>query len=385
MSHRFLSAHYVFSVSSPPLRRGVLEIAEDGRIVSLRQFSECVERENEIEFFDGVLVPGFVNTHCHLELSYLRGKIPRETGHEGFIERIVRLIASQKVDYQSIYDAVSEMREEGIVAVGDISNGDISVRAKQYSDIFFMTFVEIADFFDNTYGVNRLKYAQQTAAKFENVGFAAHAPYTCSPGFVAEVSRLGRSVFSIHNQEARSEDEMYLRASGDMFNFMSRKCRFDDCLPTKTTSLAGYLPFVETEQRNILLVHNTFTSSEDIRLAEKLSPHIYWCLCPLSNLYIQNARVDANLFRQHNCKITLGTDSLASNERLSILEEMRALNYVEFEELLSWATLNGSKALSIEKDFGSFEEGKQPGVNLITNFDLNRKHLTPQSRVQKIV
>jgi cytosine/adenosine deaminase-related metal-dependent hydrolase len=137
--------------------------------------------------------------------------------------------------------------------------------------------------------------------------------------------------------------------------------------PSGKTSLQTYLPLLSTDVKT-LLVHNTYTSAADVTYATSIHPNLYWCLCTNANLYIENMLPDVNMMRAAGLRITLGTDSLASNDSLSILSEMNLLQErfdVPTEELLKWATFNGAEFLEIDRRFGSFELGKQPGINLV--------------------
>jgi cytosine/adenosine deaminase-related metal-dependent hydrolase len=111
--------------------------------------------------------------------------------------------------------------------------------------------------------------------------------------------------------------------------------------------------------------------------------------CPNSNLYIENQLPPVFLFRKENLNICLGTDSLASNHELSVLAEMITLQIhfpeIKLEELVCWATLNGAKALKMENRFGSFEVGKNPGVNLISGIDFKTMKLTEKSKVKRLI
>ncbi len=117
--------------------------------------------------------------------------------------------------------------------------------------------------------------------------------------------------------------------------------------------------------------------------------HAYWCLCPNSNLYIENKLPNINLFSLYSERVTIGTDSLASNTTLSILEEMKTImrNYedIDFTELIKWGTLNGAKALKMDDKLGSIEVGKTPGLNLISNFDFNKMQISENSEIKVLV
>jgi cytosine/adenosine deaminase-related metal-dependent hydrolase len=122
----------------------------------------------------------------------------------------------------------------------------------------------------------------------------------------------------------------------------------------------------------MILVHNVNTSREDLEwiLTTRDLPELFWCLCPNANLYINGQLPDLDLLQDYNCKIVIGTDSLASNSRLNILEEIKTLqeNFptLSTSDLLKWSTINGAQALRIENIYGSFEAGKSPGIVNIT-------------------
>jgi cytosine/adenosine deaminase-related metal-dependent hydrolase len=136
--------------------------------------------------------------------------------------------------------------------------------------------------------------------------------------------------------------------------------------------LPYYLPLL-CAAKNIILVHNTYTSEEDINFALRcVQPYhqqLFWCICIRANLYIENALPPIDLLKKKGCKIVIGTDSLASNADLNLLGEIQAiLHYfpmLGLEEVLSWATYEGAKALQMEKELGSFQKGKKPGVIVI--------------------
>jgi cytosine/adenosine deaminase-related metal-dependent hydrolase len=117
----------------------------------------------------------------------------------------------------------------------------------------------------------------------------------------------------------------------------------------------------------------------------------YFVLCPGSNLFIQNRLPNLLLFSSQELyqNVCLGTDSLASNTSLSILEEMKIIQHyapeIPHNMLLQWATLNGARALGFDHLLGSFEKGKTPGVNLFTHIDFKNKRLTTESTVKMLI
>ncbi len=158
--------------------------------------------------------------------------------------------------------------------------------------------------------------------------------------------------------------------------------------PTKKPSIYYALERMDPQHRS-LFVHNTMTRPEEILAAHAWSraANCYWATCPNANLYIENRLPNYQHFLDTQAKVCIGTDSLTSNWQLSVLEEMKTIarfqSYVDFETLLRWATLNGAEALGFEKDLGSIEVGKKPGLNLL---DLKEDmKLTPFTSVKRLI
>jgi cytosine/adenosine deaminase-related metal-dependent hydrolase len=143
-----------------------------------------------------------------------------------------------------------------------------------------------------------------------------------------------------------------------------------------------------TRSGNLILVHNTYADRETIRKIRERK-NLFWCLCPNSNLFIEDTIPPLNLLIEEGCEIVIGTDSLASNNKLSILEELKTLQLnfpqVSIEELVQWATINGAKALGEEGRFGKIEAGKNPGLLLLKNIDLIRMKLLSDSNVTRLI
>jgi cytosine/adenosine deaminase-related metal-dependent hydrolase len=141
---------------------------------------------------------------------------------------------------------------------------------------------------------------------------------------------------------------------------------------TKRSSLQSYFDKLEKAD-NAILVHNTFTKQEDIDYIKLQTSNsklqTFFCLCVNANKYIEDALPPIELLRKNNCEIILGTDSLASNWSLNILDEIKTIrkNFpsIPIAEILQWATSNGAKALQMDDQLGSFEKGKRPGIILI--------------------
>jgi aminodeoxyfutalosine deaminase len=372
---RKFSADIVYPVSGPPIENGVVVTDDEGRILDIGARDD--HDPASLEIFAGAIVPGFINTHCHLELSHMKGRVDTGTGLLPFLKSVVsfRDIAMEEI-LNAIERADREMYENGIVAVGDISNKADTVAAKKRSPIRYYTFVEMFDFMQDQLAQSTFEGYYKVYESHEGEGknrksCAPHAPYTVSP-YLFELIRNSNPddcTVSIHNQETEHEDAFFLHKSGGFVAFMSSfGFALDHFEATGKTSIHYALDHLNRRQRT-LFVHNTQTGPEDIRAAHAWSPNVYWATCPNANLYIENRLPFYKNFIDEKAKMTIGTDSLTSNWQLSVLEEMKTIaryqSYVPFGELLRWATLNGAEALGFADELGSLELGKKPGVNLL--------------------
>jgi cytosine/adenosine deaminase-related metal-dependent hydrolase len=384
MKLRKISADKIFD--GYRLRTGSMLVMEQGgRIVDL------IADDGSAERLDGLLMPGMVNCHCHLELSHMKGLIPEKTGLVDFVYKVVteRHHATEMI-LQAIEEAENEMKANGIVAVGDICNNTSTIAQKQKGNLLYYNFIEASAWLPSV-AQQRFERAKDLLTAFSEVsGLTAasavvpHAPYSVSGELWQKLQPLYRKkVVSIHNQETAFEDAFFQQGTGD-FVRMYQMMHIDNShhRPTNKTSLQSYYDLLVGAD-TIILVHNTFTTSGDIqyiqqRYGDAQRPQTYFCLCVNANLYIEDSLPPIELFRSSGCPVVLGTDSLASNGQLSILEEIRTIKkhwpLIDLEELLQWATINGAKALAMEDRIGSFEKGKAPGVVLI-----NEDTLTVQS------
>ncbi|MGE7777891.1 amidohydrolase family protein [Chitinophaga sp. NPDC101104] len=328
---------------------------------------------------DGILCPGFINTHCHLELSHMKGSVPEGTGLPAFLTAVMenRTPPAADVLHSAIDAAAEAMRQEGTVAVGDIANtaATVPVKRRTAHQTEWHTFVECMGVAD-AFAPQRLEHSMAVLAQFRQAQLPAalvpHAPYSVSPTLFRLINGLkSNGTISIHNQESAAENELFRHKTGPFLQFY-RHFNMDASSigGTGSNSLPAYIPYFDQGQ-TMLLVHNTFTTRQDVEAALAREGETYWCICPNANLYIEGMLPDVDmLLETPGVNITLGTDSLASNHQLSIWREIETLRkkfpHIPLETMLQWATLNGAMALGIADRLGSFEKGKTPGVVQIT-------------------
>ncbi|MDX2071359.1 MAG: amidohydrolase family protein [Haliscomenobacter sp.] len=371
-------------ISADRLYTGITDVALDEKVVifdaqgTILQIDELAAHDPaSVEKLKGAIVPGFINTHCHLELSHMKGKANTGTGLVPFLQTVVNF---RDISMEEILDAIdradAEMWEGGIMAVGDISNKADTANRKNQSQIQYYTFVEFFDFLqeegaDNWFSNFKPAYDQQSDDNGNRKSAVPHAPYTVSRNLFKKINALNQPgcTVSIHNQETPGENALFQNKTGSFLEFYAGfGFPLDQFQPSGKNSIHYALENMDPACRT-LFVHNTESTPEDIRAAQAWSRDIYWATCPNANLFIENRLPNYQYFLDTVAKVTIGTDSLTSNWQLSVLEEMKTIarfqSYVPFTTILRWATINGAEALGFEDRLGSIEVGKQPGLLLL--------------------
>lgn len=380
MAFKKFSADWIYPVSAAPVQNGVVVVDADGKILAIEDRQQ--HDPASVDVRPGAIVPGFINTHCHLELSHMLGKVDTGTGLIAFITNVVtRREAPAEQIAEAISRAEQDMLGSGVVALGDISNTTDTFALKAKGNMRYHTFVELFDFLQES-GTDKAMqdwtavYEQLETAPGSSKSLTPHAPYSVSPALFRRIQAFNGEAginISIHNQETPPENELFIKGTGEFYDFYGRfGISLEHFRPTGKGSIYTALANLSPENRN-LFVHNTLTSPEEIRDAQIWSPYTYWASCPNANLYIENRLPNYAHFIAAGAKVCLGTDSLTSNWQLSILEEMKTIaryqSYVPFEDLLRWATLNGAEALGFDDTLGSLEIGKTPGLVWLSDFE----------------
>jgi len=388
----FFAADFIVPVTGAPLINGVVETDEHGLIKRIYKDRLEISDQGKIKHYKGIIVPGFVNAHCHLELSHLLGKIPRSTGLVEFLKAIITSRQEDKNSVvQSMEEADKQMITNGIVAVGDHSNTSLSRAVKAKSPIHYHTFLEMIGF-DPEQSEKILEDGLKLKQEFEGlpVSLTPHAPYSVSRDLMRLISKseVGSGFpISIHNQESQAENEFFRYKTGEFVKFYKWLDRDISYFKSHSkSSLQSIIPGLPVSLP-MQLVHNTYTSSKDASYVHRINRKVYWCLCLSANQYIEGTLPKLNNLLYNNQPVTIGTDSLASNDRLCILSEIKTIHahypFIDLLELIKWATWNGAEVLGITERYGSIEPGKQPGLNLLKN--VNGLALTPETTLEKLI
>ncbi|HPG07573.1 MAG TPA: amidohydrolase family protein [Saprospiraceae bacterium] len=365
-----ITATYLCPGDRNPQKGQVLILDEAGKILAIEPLSN--HDPASVMHREGLLTPGFINAHCHLELSHLKDRVPTGTGLLPFLKGVVSL---REVEPEVIQEAIARedraMYVAGIQAVGDICNTADTVAVKSNSPIDYYSFVELFDFMQDhqalaTYERSKQVLTDQRSTRHA-VSAVPHAPYTVSDKLYGYIHQENdkNSTISLHNQETPHEDALFQDGSGGFPSFF-REFGIDFKFDAPGTSSLDYARKRLHPDQPILLVHNTMSTLEDIREAMEWNPSTFWVTCPNANLYIENRMPDYRKFQEAGAIVAIGTDSLTSNWQLSIFEEIKTIlryqSYLPFDEVLRWATYHGALALQMEEQLGSFGVGKKPGV-----------------------
>ena len=395
MDIRRIAASFVYTLDADePIKNGYVEYdAADGRVLAV---GECGPDD---EVLPGAIVPGFVKSHCHIELSHLHGKFRKGTGMAGFIDQInaLRDWAGADVKARLTQEWMDKMWKDGVSAMSDISNDDSSFKVKSSHKLYTRTFLEVfGSEPEMCEGVMADVTALKSVADAEGIDAAPtpHSCYTMSPQLLSASASAGleSGYLSYHSQESQEEEDLLISGSGAMYENRKRSgmstppVTGESSLKYFIDRLAAAKPAPYDE--HILLVHNVCLKQDDIDAAKKVMNNVYWAICPLSNIFIHNALPPVPLMRRNGLAITVGTDSLSSNDDLDMVKELVCIrqNFSEIpmNEILVWACLNGARFLSKEKALGSLTPGKTPGIVFVSNVDENGS-FTSESKSERVI
>lgn len=394
MSINRIAAKYVYTLESDePIVNGFVEYDEDGTVL---RTGRCSDDEAVL---DGALVPGFVNAHCHLELSHLHGKFRKGTGMAGFIDQInaLRDWAGDDVKTELVRKWMDKLWKDGVSAIADISNDASSFPVKKESPIYTRTFLEVfgTEPQDCDSVMASVKELHETAKEYGiDAAPTPHSCYTMSPQLLSASSAAGleSGFLSYHSQESQEEEDLLISGTGAMAE-NRRRAGMSTPPVTGESSLKYFIDRLSDvkpapHDEHILLVHNVTLKQDDADAAKKAFTNVYWAICPMSNIFIHNALPPVNLMRENGLKVCLGTDSLSSNDDLDMMAELKCLHEnfpeVPMAELYRWASYNGAEFLCRQDILGSLSEGKRPGIVLVSGLDGNG-NITGESRSERII
>jgi cytosine/adenosine deaminase-related metal-dependent hydrolase len=383
MIARIVHADAVLPGDAAPILDGAVVVDARGTLLDVGRAVDILPRHAgaSVERICGVLLPGLVNAHLHLELSGLRGKVAGGHGFVPWVDRMVGLRASERPedDADAIERAATEMESSGTVAVGDVTNSLGAVHALARHGIGGIVFHEV-------FGLDRDRSLAKLDAMAEErralgrdwptddlaYAPAPHTVYTTHPDTVravlARVRALGAHT-TVHLAEHPAERHFLVHGGGPFFDFATRMHFPVERFPVPHKGPIDAAADLGLLAADVLLVHLTDARSEELeRIAFSGAPVV---LCPRSNLFIEVKLPPLLEILKAGIVPALGTDSLASNSSLELLAEARALAErfptVPRRVLLEMATTAGARALGRD-DLGRLTKGRRPGVLAVTGW-----------------
>ena len=386
-----IRADWICPVASPPVPDGAVLI--DGtRIVDV---VATVPDGISVESFDGcAILPGFVNTHIHLELTVLRGFLENLP----FFEWIRRLTRA-KYDHLSDEDlrisaelGALECLRAGVTTVGEVTDVGAGwnamtrsgLRGVAYQEVFGPAEASASEALEAL--EEKVDTLRHQASPTCRIGVSPHAPFTVSAGLYQQVRRYAAREnlpIAVHLAESAAEGEFVRKGTGPFAEFL--KVRGIPVSARGMTPIA-YLDSLEVLGTGTLVIHAIDCDADDVARLKKNGVGI--AHCPKSNLKLGHQIAPLKEFLESNIAVGLGTDSVASNNAVDMFEEMRTAAFLQrtragnsidsmpisASEALHLATLGGARALGMEKDVGSLERGKLADMAVV---DLNDPALQP--------
>ncbi|MEO1452027.1 MAG: amidohydrolase family protein, partial [Bacteroidota bacterium] len=342
----------------------VLETDGQGQVLALRPR----QAGDQPTLIEGVLTPGLVNAHCHLELSALKGQIPEGTGMTGFVSALFagRGQISDEAAAQAVGEALDDAWKTGTVAIGDICNAALSISAKQQEKrVWTHSFIEILGLAEDR---AEAIYAtgEALAAQFAGLSasLTAHAPYSMSPALLERIGEGTPGRRSVHLLESEAERALFEEEKGDFLDFFEK---FN--LPYqgfRSEHVLDHITRPFSDEEDMLWVHLTEANPVELAALVRDFPCSYFCLCPRSNYFIHRRYPNLERLLPYADRICLGTDSLASNHDLDMVAEMRTIQElrpeISLHTLLKWTSTQGAAALGKGEQLGHFVAGGSPGI-----------------------
>jgi cytosine/adenosine deaminase-related metal-dependent hydrolase len=370
-SQMIIRARFVVTMDGAPIENGAVAVSGN-RIVDVGRFDDIRTRSagNTLDLGEQVLLPGLINAHCHLDYSCLRGKIAPQKSFTDWIRAInaEKSELSPKDYVASINDGFEEAKRFGTTAIANLTAFPELISQVQ-PPIRTCWFAELIDIRAPERANELVDSAIESLARGAPWGLAPHALFTASSNLFRrceEIAQRKHILLTTHLAESREEMEMFRAASGPLYEFIESIGRpMNDC--GKKTPLALFLDLIGSggspNRPNLswIVAHLNELTEKDLEVLERSNSKFHVVHCPRSHNYFGHSPFAFDRLRSFGFNICLGTDSLASNESLSLFAEMRAFqkefSSVSAEEIFQMVTVNPARALRCENSSGQIRPG----------------------------
>ncbi len=364
-------AAWVCPIDRPPIKDGVITIA-GGRILSVREHGSGIGDQGVIDLGNVVLLPGLVNAHTHLELSWLRNRVPPAARFTDWVKTLLATrgrpdTAMSPDQIAMIHGAIAEAHASGTVAVGDIGNSLASAGPMRDAGLDGVIFHELLGFKERDGALLESTRAMRAAAS--NIGvrvsLAPHAPYSTSvelfKAIRAAINESACPVMSVHLGESAEEVEFIEMGSGPWRGMLDAIGVWRDDWAIPGCDPVTYLDRHGILDGNTLVVHGVHFNDSALARLEEIGATLV--TCPRSNRWVGAGDPPIGRFYASGVSVAVGTDSLASVEDLNLFSELKTMRRlapaVPARKFLESATLIGARALGLGARLGSLTPGKQ--------------------------
>ncbi|MEP6698875.1 MAG: amidohydrolase family protein [Verrucomicrobiota bacterium] len=357
-----IRSRFVVPMGDEPIENGAVAIIGN-RITDVGRFDEIRARDGGevVDLGEQIMLPGFINAHCHLDYTMLRGAIAPQHSFTDWICAInARKAALSEEDYlASIAAGFTESKNFGTTTLVNLTAFPELISRLPRPPLRTWWGAEMIDVRE---AVRVCEIAQTMPLSGSGGwGLAPHAPYTASASLYSDAAEIARgrgALLTTHLSESREEMQMFRDASGPLFDFLKSIGRpMDDC--GRETPLSYVLRTQEVDQRWLIAHLNELTDSDFDLLARARKFHIVHC--PRSHAFFAHAPFALKKLRKLGFNICLGTDSLASNSSLSLFAEMRALRdkepWLSAREVIEMVTIHAARAIGRSESLGQIRPG----------------------------
>lgn len=377
------TASWLYNPGSPPVSGGAVAVM-DGLVVASGRASEVISSFGppKAEYHGCAIIPGFANAHTHLELTHFpawRTRNGLDYHPHRFVDWIIQMIKVRRgITVEelrtSLKAGISVSLRAGTTLVGDIVTSPELLSAYDETEIGGRFYLELT-------GQERLVFEprlSKAVAAARGIagnllpGLSPHAPYTLNSELLTDIAAAAEIEglpIALHLAESRGESDLLFDSSGPLATELYQFVGWDNFLPSpRKTTPARFFDDGGLLGPSTIAVHCVHTNPSDAALLKERGVTV--CLCPRSNERLDVGTAPVSLFKKHGIPLCLGTDSLASNDSLSIWDEIRyALDIYNGEltpeELLEMATLGGAAAIGLEKQAGSLTPGKRADFQVV--------------------
>lgn len=327
---------------------------------------EIPSTEKILELPHTILLPGLVNAHCHLELSQLSEPLPYPGSFVGWIEQrtLLKLQMSPERTKKAMAFGIRQLLNGGTTTIADHMSSTTSPATLMESPLEGIIYVEVLgveekrarQFFQEAIALEKIKDSRK---KFQ-IKATPHAPYSLLPKIFLELIERQEEKgipLSIHLSESAEEFLLFQEEAGPLYEFLRLK---GDAPPTEGETPLHYLSRLHLLVPKTMMIHANYLTDEDVGILKECQMSVVHC--PGSHAYFEHERFPLGLLEEAGINIALGTDSLASNESLSMFTQMRLAidRYAELspQKVFQMATIHGAKAFGREEEIGSLHVGK---------------------------